>query len=385
MNKKLQFIILSILILLYFSCSSVKKTGKAEPIMSLKTGWYLFDFECTYKGIEEEYTQFLTTKTKVVQELIYKYTGVVCYVENGVLYDPVAGVELLINGDGGINCAENISIRGRFEKDGRFFWCGLKEEYKRLTSIFVKGTLRPLLDTDIGGKEYDGIYHLIDAGTKRERLVNIKNGFYTWKFIDGRGSEFAPWPLLVRPDGSVTSSRDITTIIEIGSISKVNYTTGFTMKGKIVPGQKAAMDEVPQSSGAAREQKEVPRFYTGTMIRPGEYHADAIPKDMENFVKDGRTAIKAEPKPNPAKYPSWYLKLPAKPGFVYAAGEKSSAVQKTAFAIAEAAAANLAEQTRLYIEGNKNKSTQPLNYKIIEQHYNEETHTAFVLAEMPLK
>jgi len=353
--------------------------------MSMKTGWYLSDFECTYKGIEEEYNQSFITKTKIVQELVYKYTGVVCYYEDGVLYEPLTGIELLINSGGGINCAQNISIRGSLEKDGRFFWYGVKEEYKRLTSIFTKGTLRPLLDSEIGGKEYDGVYHLIDAGTKREQLVNIKNGFYTWKFIDGRENEFTPWPLLVRPDGSVAGSRDITTIIETGSLSKVNYTTGFSMKGKIVPGQRVTMDEVPRSSGAAREQKEVPRFYAGTLIRPGEYPNDAIPKDIENFVKAGRAAIKAEPKPNPAKYPEWYLKFPAKPGYIYAAGEKTSAVKQTAFAIAESAAAHLAEQTRIYIEGDKNKSTQQLNYKIIERHYNEETRTAFVLAEMPLK
>jgi len=351
----------------------------------MKNGWYMFDFDCTFKGIEDEYNQTSITKTRIVQELVYKYNGVVCYFEDGVLYDPVMKIELLINGEGGINCAENISIRGIMGKDGRIFWSGLKEEYKRLTGIFVKGILRPLSDSDIAGKEYDGVFHIIDSRSKKEQLVNIKNGFYTWKYIDGQEAEFTPWPVLVRPDGSVSCGMEITTVKEIGEASKVSYTTVFSLKGKIVLGQRISMEEVPLSSGAARDQKDAVRAYAGTMIRPGEYPNDAIPKDIESLVKAGRAAIKAEPKPNPAKYPSWYLKLPSKPGFVYATGEKTSTVQKTALALAEAAAASLAEQTRVHIEGNKSKSSQQLNYKIIERHYNEETHTAFVLAEIPLK
>jgi hypothetical protein len=385
MNKNNQLFLSSLLLLLFLSCTSAKNDNKPNTALFMKNGWYLYDFECTYKGIEDEYNQYLTTKTKTVQELIYKYIGVVCYFENGVLYDPVMGIELLINSKGEINCAENISIKGTLEKDGRIFWIGLKEEYKRLTGIIVKGTLRPLSDSDRGGGEYDGVYHMIDLRTKKEQLVNIKNGFYTWKYIDGQEAEFTPWPILLRADGSVSCGMEITTVKGMGNSSRVNYTTVFSLKGKIASGQKISMGEIPLSSGAAREQRDAMRIYSGTVIRPGEYSNEAIPKDIESLVNAGRLAIKAEPKPNLAKYPPWYLKLPAKPGFIYAVGEKTSAVQKTAFALAEAAAANFAEQILLHIEGNKSKSTQQLNYKIIEQYYNEETHTAFVLVEMPIK
>ena len=36
-------------------------------------------------------------------------------------------------------------------------------------------------------------------------------------------------------------------------------------------------------------------------------------------------------------YPLWYLNLPVKPGFIYAAGEKTFNVRETAFVLAEAA------------------------------------------------
>jgi hypothetical protein len=192
---------------------------------------------------------------------------------------------------------------------------------------------------------------------------------------------------------------EITTVMEMGDLSKVNYSTGFSMQGKIVPGQGISMEEVSRSSGALRDQKDAPQVYAGTMIRSGEYPNDAIPIDIESIVKSGRVAIKTEPKPNLAKYPSWYLKLPVKPGFIYAAGEKTFTVKETAFALAEAAAAaNIAEQIRVHIESSitdistnsktiideriKSETLQRVNYKIIERLYNEETHTAFVLAEM---
>jgi hypothetical protein len=135
------------------------------------------------------------------------------------------------------------------------------------------------------------------------------------------------------------------------------------------------------------------------MIRSAEFPNEAIPADIETLVRSGRASIKAEPKPNRTKYPSWYLNLPSKPGYIYAAGEKTFAVKDTAFALAEAAAAaNLAEQIRVRIESSltevstnnktmideriKSEAIQRVNYKIVERYYNEETHTAFVLAEM---
>jgi hypothetical protein len=399
MSNKNLLIVLSVLISLCFSCVSVKDGGKAASLLPMKSGWYLYDFERTFKGIEDEYNMSMSTGMKIVQEITYKYTGVVCRFEDGVLYDPVTGIELLINNDGKFSCAENISIKGTLEKNGRFFWSGVKEEHGRLNSIFVKGTLRSLSASARGGKEYDGVYHMIDSGTNREQLVNVKDGFYTWKYIDGEEAGFTPWPLLVHPNGSIAADMEITTVMEMGELSKVNYSTGFNMKGKIVPGKGISMEEVSRTSGAQQDKKDAPHIYAGTMIRSAEFPNEAIPADIESLVKSGRAAVKAQPKPNRTKYPSWYLNHPSKPGYIYAAGEKTFAVKDTAFALAEAAAAaNLAEQVRVRIESSltevsrnnktvideriKSEAIQRVNYKIVERYYNEETRTAFVLAEM---
>jgi hypothetical protein len=388
---------------IFFSCTSTGASREQalpmQPVLlPLQPGWYQYDFENTVKGIEDEYNFAMSTGMKMVQEITWKYTGVVCRFEDGVLYDPVSGIELSIAADGQISCTENISIRGTLEKNGRFFWSGLKEEHGRLNSLVVKGTLTPLPASVRGGREYNGVYCMIDSGTGREILANISDGFYTWRYIDGEEAGFTPWPMLIQADGSFSSSMDITTVMEMGDFAKTNYSTGFEMQGKVIPGQGISMEEVTRSTGLGQDQGGAPQTYVGTILRSGEIPNEAIPADIENLVRSGRAAVKAEPKPNRAQYPSWYLDIPVKSGFIYAAGEKTFANKETALAMAEAAAAaNIAEQLWVRIESSitditnnagtrtdersKSEALQRLNYRIVEQVYNEQTHTAFVLAE----
>jgi hypothetical protein len=270
-----------------------------------------------------------------------------------------------------------------------------------MNSIFVKGTLSPLPVSVRGGPEYDGVYRMADTGTGREILANISEGFYTWHYLDGEEAGFTPWPTLVQADGSFSFSMDLTTVMEMGELAKMNYSTGFEMQGKVIPGQGISMEEVTRSAGLGQDHGNVPQTYAGTVIRSGEIPNEAIPANIESLIRSGRAIIKAEPKPSRTKYPSWYLNLPVKPGFIYATGEKTFAVKETAFAMAEAAAAaNIAEQVWVRIESSftdvsnnrgtrtdesiKTETLQRLNYRIIEQVYNEETSTAFVLAETKL-
>ena len=395
--------------MLCLSCASAGKPAeKAEEpasFLPMSTGWYLYNSERTYKAIEDEFTFTKSMGMKMVSEITYKYTGVVCRFEDGVLFDPLTNMELLIDEDGFISCDQNISIKGNLNSDGHFFWGGLKEEHGRLTSIFVRGTIIPLPASARGGREYDGVYHMKDTGTDREQLVNISGGFYTWKYLDTNEYEeemgFTPWPTLIRPDGSFSFGIDITTVMEMGEFSKVNYSSGDIFEGKVIPGQGITVEESSRTSGLGYDQEGAPQVYGGTYIRSGEFPNEAIPADIESLVKSGRAAVRAEPKPNLADYPSWYLKPPKKPGFIYAAGEKTFAVKETAFAMAEAAAAaNLSEQLWVRIEssvldtshGNetlvderiKSETMQRMNYRVIERTYNEKTHTAFVLAETAL-
>ncbi|MDR0455431.1 MAG: hypothetical protein LBH20_01945 [Treponema sp.] len=394
-------IVLGAAALVFVSCASVQNSGKAKPaaVLPLNAGWYQYDSDRTWKGIEDEYNFELSTGMKMVMETTWKYTGVVCRFEDGVLYDPVSEVELLIDREGGISCAQNISIKGNMEKNGRFFWGGLKEEHGRLNSISVKGTLIPLPPSARGGREFEGIYRLRHAATNKEILANIADGFYTWKYLDGEDAGFSPWPTLIAPDGSFGFSIEITTVAKMGEIASTNMSTLFSAEGKVIPGQSISLEEVSRSSGQGFDQGGAPQAYAGTAIHSGEYPNEAIPADIESLVRSGRSAIKAEPKPNRTQYPAWYLKLPVKSGFMYAAGEKTFDVKETAFAMAEAAAAaNLAEQIRVHIENTtvevsndrqtiideriKSESLQRMNFKIIERVYNEETHTAFALAEL---
>jgi hypothetical protein len=382
------------------SCASTGESrgGRQSNLLPLQPGWYQYDFERTFKSIEDEYNFALSTGMKMVQEVSTKYTGVVCRFEDGVLYDPVTGIELAIAANGSINCAENVSIRGTLEKSGRFFWSGLKEEHGRMNGITVKGTLTPLPASIRGGAEYDGVYRMTDSGTGRAILARIADGFYTWRFFDDEEAGFTPWPTMIQTDGSFSFSFDMTTVAEMGDFAKSNFTTGFEVNGKVVPGKGISMEEVTRSAGLGQDQGGTPQSYAGTVLRSGEIPNEAIPANIERLVSSGRAAVKAEPKPNRAQYPAWYLNIPVKAGFIYATGEKTFAVKETALAMAEAAAAaNIAEQRWVRIESSiteqttnsqtrtdersKSETLQQLNYRIIEQVYNEATKTAFVLAE----
>jgi hypothetical protein len=389
-----------------FSCASTQGAGKIKNLLPLSAGWYQYDFERTFKGIEDEYNFALSTGMKMVQEITWKYTGVVCRFEDGALYDPVTGIELLIDNAGRISCAENVSIRGTVNRNGSFHWSGLREEHGRLNSIFVKGTLTPLPPSARGGREFDGVYQMTDSGTGRRQLVKISDGFYTWDYLDKEERRFTPWPVLIQPDGSFSFSMDITTVMEMGEFSRVNYSTGFLSEGKVIPGQGISMEEVTRSAGQSAnlqsgDQRGAPQTYSGTAIRSGEFPNEAIPQDIENLVQAGRKAVRAAPKPVRANYPSWYLNLPAKTGFIYAAGEKTFDVKETAFAMAQAAAAaTLADQIMSRIKSEtvevstnagtmideriRSEALQRLNYRIVEQTYNEGTRTAFVLLEMAM-
>ena len=371
----------------------------AASLLPLETGWYQYNFERTLKGIETEYDFKMSTGMDMIYEVSYNYSGVVCRFEDGTLYDPVTDLELSIEKDGFISCTENISIKGKIENDGRFFWSGQVEEYGKLNSIFVNGHLISLPPSVRGGPEYDGVYYLRDPGTGREQLAKISGGFYTWHYLDGEEAGFEPWPTLIQPDGSFSFSVEITTVAVMGTFARTNTSAAYSFIGNVIPGKGITVEGLTRAASQGVDQGGAPQIYAGTTIRTGEFPNEKVPADIESLIGAGKAALHGRPKPNPAKYPSWYLKPPEKPGFIYAAGEKTFAVKETAMAMAEAAAAaTLLEQLKLQLEselviyGNeggtrfdehiRTEAFQRLNYRIVEQSYNEETNTAFVLAEM---
>jgi hypothetical protein len=321
--------------------------------------------------------------------------------DDGALFDPVLGMELRIDSRGRISCAENLSIRGTVKPNGSFDWSGISTgPAGHLNAFFVRGTLTPLPSSARGGREFDGVYHLTDSGTGRQQLARISEGFYTWSYTDGQSAGFTPWPILVAPDGSFYSLMEITTVMSMGELSNMNYSTTFTFQGKVTPGQGITTEEVTLTAGQGFDQEDnAPRIFSGTLMRSGAFPNAAIPDDMESIVKAGRSAVRAAPKPNPARYPSWYLNPPEKSGFIYAAGEKTFDVSNTAYIMAEAAAAsNLLDQIMVQIQSTstevstdagtviddrvRSEAIRRLNYRVVEKTYINDTSTAFVLLEM---
>jgi len=397
-----QFIISVLLLILIVSIDLQAQTRRQANVLPLNNGWYQYDFSRTFKSVEDEHNFYISTGMRMTQELTWKYTGVIAFYENGILFDPVTGIELLINKEGQISCASNYSIRGTVNRNGGFSWSGLVEEHGRLNSVFVKGTLSAIPITARGGKEFDGVYHLTDTGTGRQQLARISGGFYTWTYIDNMEAGFTPWPTLIKTDGTFSFSMDLTTYIDIASFQSTNFTTGFLTQGKVIPGQGISIEEISRTAGLGNDTAGPPQIYSGMIIRAGQFPNEAIPDSIETNIQKGRSSSRTNPVPNRVSYPSWYIDLPRKTGFLYAAGEKIFEVSETAFTMAEAAAAaDLADQiiTRIISEATdisantaqtiddkiRAEALHRLNYKIINRHYNNNTKTAFVLIEMKIE
>jgi hypothetical protein len=388
---------------LLVSCASAPSRRAAEDtLLPLAPGWYIYNFERTFKGIEDEYDFAVNYGMKMVQEITVKQGGTITYFEDGVMYDPALKIGLSIDDRGGIRSLENPGILGTLGRDGYFFWSGTLEQNGRLNTVYVKGTLKKILRSDRGGSEFDGLYHMTDTGSGREQLVRISDGFYTWRYLEeSEDPGFTPWPTLVQPDGSFSFSMEFTTKLEMGELSRANYSTVFAAEGRITPGKGISMEEVSRTAGMGNDSSDTtPQVYAGVMIRGNIYPNEEIPEDINKTIRSVVQSAKAV-KTDWSKYPSWYLNLPAKANFIYAAGEKTFPVKETAFAMAEtAAAANIAESLRVRIESvqretannrgerieelMKSEALERIPYTIIERVYNTESSTAFVLAELDL-
>jgi hypothetical protein len=371
-----------------------------EPLLPLVSGWYLYDFERTFKGVEDEYDFARTTGMRMVQELTTKQHGTVTYCEDGVLHDPVLDMYLSVDEDGRIRSLENPSVSGTLGENGAFFWGGFTEEHGRLNHVAVTGSLIPLPPSARGDSRYDGLYRLTDTGTGREQAAMVKDGLYTWSYLDGEDAGFTPWPTLIRPDGSFEFDMEMTTVLEMGE-SKANYSTGFTTRGQIDPAVGISMETLSHTAGAADGGGERPEIYTGIMARTAEFPNERLPVDVRAALPAAVEAAKNAPAPDWSGYPSWYLNPPVRENVLYGVGQKTFSNQDTAFAMAEAvAAADIALRLRMRIENRIEEtenasgrraesvinveSLEKIPYRVVEHIYREDTETAFVLLELEL-
>jgi hypothetical protein len=405
---KIQSFVLVAAALVLFSCASspVEETAPAprEPFLPLRAGWYRYDFERRFKGVEDEYAFELATGMRMVEEITLKQTGALSYCEDGILHDPALNMDLLVDGEGRIRGVELSSISGRLNEDGSFIWTGLVEELGRLTHVTVRGQLDYLPREIRGGREYDGVYHLIDEGTGREQLVRIEDGFYAWSYLDGEDAGFVPWPTLVEPDGTFAFTMELTTVMAMGP-SQANYSSGFEATGKIIPPGEAAsrpgiaLQTVSHTGGISDGGAGVSQVYGGTRITEGEFPNEKLPPGVEGALRPKVAAAKAAPGIDWERLPLWYRELPSRPGLTYAAGQKTFGDRDAALALAEAAAAaELAAQLESRITSDMSdrqrgdeariesrltvEAAETLAYRVAETFYDEAAQTAYVLLEL---
>jgi hypothetical protein len=335
----------------------------------------------------------------MVQEITLKQNGTVTRCEKGVLFDPVLSIRLNIDAGGIITSGDNPSVSGRMNGDGSFYWSGTMDIAGRLNKVLVKGTLEFLPRDARAGKEYDGLYHMTDTGTGREQLVRVSDGFYNWKYVEEEagGEGFAPWPTMVKPDGSFAFNLELTTVLEMGTMGKADYSTAFFSEGKIIPGKSVSIREYSKTAGMGQSPSdEKPHIYSGGLARQGEYPNEEIPEDTGEKLNNALYSPAQEI--DWSQYPDWYLRPPQSDTLMYAVGEKTFNDKSVALAMAEAAAAaDIAVRIRLQVNRSSSaafdergqsantvvtsESSQRLAYKVVKSFYNEQTKTAFVLAQ----
>ena len=404
------FICSLILILLsgFISCSSQPDLQEppipAQPdFLPLADGWYSYDFMRTYRGIENEYSFFQSTGMRLFQELTWKQKGTITYAEGGIFRDPLLDIIFTTDAKGSLRALNNPTITGKINNDGSFFWSGRVDQYETLNNVFVEGVLTFIPREMRADNQYDGLYHIINSATGRQQLCRVSDGFYTWIYVDKKeGDLLEPLPLMVTQDGTFSFSLEVTNILEMGETASTNNSVESRIEGQIIPGNSLQVQEITKSSTKSGDTNyQTPTIYGGIIIREGLYPNEAIPADVKDTIQRPVHQYKTAERFNSSSYPEWYFNPPVKPGFVYATGEKTFNDRETALTLATViAAADIAVQMKVIlkselmnIQNNFGQNTdhrlslesiEQLNYRVVEQLYDSEKSTAFVLIEAQL-
>jgi hypothetical protein len=231
-------------------------------------------------------------------------------------------------------------------------------------------------------------------------VARVKDGLYTWSYVDGEEADFTPWPTLIQPDGSFSFDMELTTVLKMGDF-ETNFSTGFAGQGKIDPAAGISLEFASYTAGATDMGGESPEIYTGSMIREAAIPNERLPGDIGTELPAAVKAAKSVSSRDLSAYPPWYINPPVKENTLFGAGQKTFPDRETAFAMAEAAAAaSIALKIRVRVENTTEEFTnesssrfesvtniesmEKIPYRITERVYREDTGTAFVLLEMDL-
>ena len=371
--------------------------------LPLSDGWYCYDFKRTYRGIENEYNFFESTGMSFFQELTWKQKGTIIYAEGEVFCDPLLDIVFIVDDKGTLRSLNNPTIIGTIRNDGSFFWSGRIDQYETLNNVYVEGVLIFISSEMKASSQYDGLYHMTNSSTGREQLCRVNDGFYTWTYIDkNEGDQLEPLPLLVSPDGAFSLNLEVTNILEIGKTTSTHNSVESHIGGQIIPGESIRMQEFTKSSArSGNSEYQTPTVYAGIITRDAQYPNEVVPLNVRDSIQKPLRSGKTAGRVNSSLYPEWYFNPPHKSGYVYAIGEKTFDDEKTALALATViAAADIAVQIKVFlkselldIQNNSGQSIdnrislesiEQLNFRVVEQQYDSERSTAFVLLEAPL-
>lgn len=395
--------------------ASAPEAQPAKPsLLPLADGWYSYDFVRVMKGVEAEYLFAAQTGMRMIQETTLDQKGTVILADNGIFRDPAALVLLRADADGRIDSPDNPTISGLVRADGSFRWSGYVDT-GMLWHYEVSGRLHPITAADRAGKSFNGLYEITDSASGRKQLVSITDGLYTWRYLDSREEDslFEPWPTLVQPDGSFTFEMEITSLVEMVGLTRSDFTTRHTMEGRVEQAGGISMQSLTVTGGAgALPSGGAPAVYSGvrsvdeswqTGDRPARPEVLAGAAPATTAATAGATAAAGQQKTGApvvnSAAPGWFSAIPARDGYLRAAGSKTFRDRSTALAMAEAvAAADLASRLRVHLESSLEtaagterdslvrvinaRSSLRLPYSVAESSWDAASSTAWVLVEI---
>lgn len=375
--------------------------GLASCATTMQSGVYTYNYERVASSVDvrEMYRAYGIEGGQSVEK---KAEGAAVLVEGRQFTDPETGVRIEVGSDGSVSSPENGTIQGAYKKDGSLSFFGFYEENGQTIQISLKGRLVRSEPGARAGSEFDGEYRATDSGTERSQIVTVSDGLYLWEYEDAEDGDFEPWPTVVRPDGTFSSSFELTTHATLGSHSEQTFCTRHQTEGKLQSGGGIRIQTLTVTNGTGTAGTQEPLTYEGVRAST---EARTVPADKIRtaFSGAGRRKRVAAGAPREIPAPKWYSeRLSVEPDKFVSCGMKTGGDRETVLKIAESIAAGkiasyialdvhtatdaeqksseTSSESRLY-KTVSTVSQRQIPYTVVEQFYSEEHGAAFVKIE----
>lgn len=386
----------------FFSCASL-------PVISFpEDGIYSYDFERSVDCVEVTamYKAYGLDAYQTIQKRSY---GNAVLMQDRSFVEPETRILISISPIGEVYSPQNPTINGKYKRNGDFFLQGYYEENSQISKITISGKLFFTQDSERASKDYNGDFILTDNGTERKQKVKIENGLYLWEYEEKNDDDFTTWPVIVSADGTIRCGYDMTVRSGIKNQSDMLVSSSNKSLGNVSKDGRIIIRTITNNYGSGQSGEEKKIDFSGlrgsenlSQISKEKAEESKIRKALTKTSKKRQIEIKENP-------PEWYSDfIPNDENYLYGSARKSHADKEIALKIAELTAvsqikSSLVQNVVTYTQTEKALSMDNENntksdskffravetfssiqipYKIMNSFYDENTHTAYLVARL---